>query len=171
MWHLIKEGFKKYPSQQKVLMKLISLGLSVKRDYEGVPKIYCGDVEVRASAISESLDIDRRAVLDALEKIVSDDQLDQFFANLMPVPNFGKVSAQLGMGVIQIIAESANKPGIVAGVSRIFSQEGISIRQVIVDDPELTDNPRATIVTDGQIPTHLISDIKKVPGIQAVLLL
>lgn len=171
MWHLIKEGFRKYPSQQKVLMKLITLGLSVKRDFEGVPKVYCGDVEVRASAIAQSLDIDRRAVLDALEKIVSDDQLENFFGNLTPVPNFGKVSAQLGMGVIQIIAESANKPGIVAGVSSIFSQEGISIRQVIVDDPELTDNPRATIVTDGQIPSNLISEIKKVPGIQAVLLL
>ncbi|MFG1449358.1 MAG: ACT domain-containing protein [Thermoplasmataceae archaeon] len=171
MWQYINESFKKYPSQQKVLLKLISLGLSVRRDFEGVPRIYCSDVEVKASALASSLDIDRRAVLDALDKIVHDEKLAVFFANITPVPDFGKVSTHLGMGVIQILPESATKPGIIAGVSRIFSEEGISIRQVLVDDPELSESPKATIVTDGQIPSRLLSEIRKIPGVQAVLLL
>jgi Predicted regulator of amino acid metabolism, contains ACT domain len=74
MWQYINESFKKYPSQQKVLLKLISLGLSVRRDFEGVPRIYCSDVEVKASALASSLDIDRRAVLDALDKILNLDE-------------------------------------------------------------------------------------------------
>ena len=171
MWQYINENFRKFPSQQKVLVKMISLGLSSRRDFEGVPRIYCGDVEVKASALASALGIDRRAVLDALDKIANDERLQSFFSDISPVPNFGKVSSHLGMGVIQILPESATKPGIIAGISKLFSQEGISIRQVIVDDPELSDSPRATIVTDGQIPPGLISEIKKIQGVQAVLLL
>ncbi|MEM0158387.1 MAG: regulator [Thermoplasmataceae archaeon] len=171
MWNYIKEKFKKYPSQQKVLIKLISLGLKVLKDYEGVPRIYCGDVEVKASAIAESLDIDRRAVLEVLNKIVNDEELASFYSDLSPVPDFGKVSTKLGMGVIQIVPTSAKKPGIISGISAIIAKHDISIRQVIVDDPELVENPKATIVTDGPIPTSLLPELRSVPGVDAIVIL
>lgn len=171
MWEYIREKFKKYPSQTKVLKKLISLGLSVRKDHEGVPKIYCDDVEVKASSVAFSLGVDRRAVLDILAKIVDDSELARFFSDLKPAPDFRRVSSKLGMGVIQIVATSASRPGIVSGISQIISREGISIRQVIVDDPELVDEPRATIVTDSPIPGKLLSDLKAVDGVEAVVIL
>ncbi len=171
MWDYIREKFRKYPSQTKVLRKLISLGLSVKKDHEGTPKIYCDDVEVKASSLAMSLGVDRRAVLDILSKIVEDGELAKFFLDLKPSPDFRKVSTKLGMGVIQIVATKATKPGIVSGVSQIIAREGISIRQVMVDDPELVDDPRATIVTDSPIPGRLLSDLKTVDGVEAVVIL
>src|SRR5579875_1854113 len=165
MWTYIKENFKKYPSQQKVLIKLASLGLMVQKDFEGVPRIYCGDVEVKASAVAEALDIDRRAVLEVLNKIVSDPELSSFYSNLRPVPDFGRVSTKLGMGVIQIVPTSARKTGIISGISQIIAKHDISIRQVIVDDPELVDDPKATIVTDGPIPPSLLPELRAVPGV------
>ncbi len=171
MWAYIKEKFKKYPSQTKVMRKLIALGLSVKRDHEAVPRIYCDDVEIKASALAYSLGVDRRAVLDILSKIVEDPELAKFFLDLKPAPDFRKVSSKMGMGVIQIVATKASKPGIVSGVSQIIAREGISIRQVIVDDPELVDDPRATIVTDSPIPGKLVSDLKSVEGVEAVVIL
>lgn len=171
MWGYIKEKFKKYPSQTKVLRKLIALGLSVKKDHEGVPRIYCDDVEIKASALAFSLGVDRRAVLDILSKIVDDPELARFFLDLRPAPDFRRVSPKLGMGVIQIVATKASQPGIVSGVSQIIAREGISIRQVIVDDPELVDDPRATIVTDSPIPGNLVSDLKAVEGVEAVVIL
>lgn len=171
MWTYIKEKFKKYPSQTKVMRKLIALGLSVKRDHESVPRIYCDDVEVKASALAFSLGVDRRAVLDILSKIVDDPELSRFFFELKPAPDFRRVSSKMGMGVIQIVATKASQPGIVSGVSQIIAREGISIRQVIVDDPELVDEPRATIVTDSPIPGNLVSDLKSVDGVEAVVIL
>ncbi len=77
----------------------------------------------------------------------------------------------MGYGVIEISPESADKPGIVAGVSDIISKSGISIRQVIVDDPELVDDPKAVIVTDKKIPSELFADLKNVEGVRAITLL
>ncbi len=171
MWKYINDNFGKYPSQIKVLRKLISLGLSVRKDHEDVPRIYCDDVEVKASAVAQALDVDRRAVLEILRKIVEDPQLARFYSDLRPVPDFGVVSSRLGMGVIQIVPTAASQPGIIAGVSQIIARENISIRQVIVDDPELVDNPKATIVTDSPIPGHLLSDLKKISGVEAVVIL
>lgn len=171
MWDYIKENFKKYPSQTKVLRKLISLGLSVRKDHEGTARVFCDDVEIKASALAFALGVDRRAVLDVLSKIVRDVEMSKFFNDLKPVPDFGKVSSKLGMGVIQIVPTRATQPGIISGVSNIISREGISIRQVIVDDPELVDNPKATIVTDSPIPGKLLSDLKSVPGVEAVVIL
>ena len=88
-----------------------------------------------------------------------------------PVPDFGKVSSRLGLGVLQIVATSASKPGIISVVSQIISRENISIRQVIVDDPELVDNPKATIVTESPIPGRLLEEMKSVPGVGAVVIL
>ena len=171
MWKYISDNFAKYPSQMKVLKKLISIGLSVKKDHENVPRVYCGDVEVKASAIAEATNVDRRAVLEVLRKIIEDSELSKFYFQLKPVPDFGLVSSRLGMGVIQILPTSAKQPGIVSGVSQIIARENISIRQVIVDDPELVDDPKATIVTDSPIPARLLGDLKKIPGVEAVVLL
>lgn len=171
MWEYIREKFRRYPSQLKVMRKMIALGLSVVKDNENTPRIYCDDVEIKASALAFSLGVDRRAVLDILVKIVNDPELARFFTDLKPAPDFRKVSSKLGMGVIQIVPTKASRSGIVAGVSQIISREGISIRQVIVDDPELVDDPRATIVTDSPIPGKLLSDLKAVDGVEAVVIL
>jgi predicted regulator of amino acid metabolism with ACT domain len=171
MWKYINDNFARYPSQVKVLRKLISLGLSVRKDHENMPRVYCGDVEVKASAIAQAIGVDRRAVIEILGKIISDPELSNFYSQLKPIPDFSMVSSRLGMGVIQIVPTSATQPGIISGVSQVIARENISIRQVIVDDPELVDSPRATIVTDSPIPGHLLSDLKKIPGVEAVVIL
>lgn len=171
MWAYIKDKFRKYPSQTKVMRKLIALGLSVKRDHEAIPRIYCDDVEIKASSLAYTLGVDRRAVLDILSKIVDDPELSKFFFDLRPAPDFRRVSSKMGMGVVQIVATKASQPGIVSGVSQIIAKEGISIRQVIVDDPELVDDPRATIVTDSPIPGNLVASLKAVEGVEAVVIL
>ena len=36
------------------------------------------------------------------------------------------------------------RSGIIAGVMNILAEAGISVRQVVTDDPDLIDNPRAS---------------------------
>lgn len=171
MWKKIKSEFERYPSQLRVLKKMISIGLSVNVDEENKGHIFCEDIEIKPNSLANAVNVDRRVVVDVLARIVKDPDLITFFSDLRPVANLGKASSKLGMGVIQIVASSAYKPGIIAGVANIISKEGISIRQVIVDDPEMVDEPRAIIVTDTPIPAILLPDMKKVPGVDAVVIM
>ncbi len=170
MWKYIKDEFSKQPSQLKVVMKLVSIGLKVMQTDEGA-RIFCDNIEIKPNSLAKALQVDRRVVVEVMEKIVKDSTLGPFFQNLFPVANLGKASSKIGLGVIQIVPDSAARPGIVAGVSQIISREGISIRQVIVDDPEINDDPRGIIVTDSPVPASLLPEIRNVPGVEAVVIL
>ncbi len=150
---------------------MISLGLSVKKDFEGTGRIYCGDIEIKPNSLSRSAGVDRRVVLEVIKKIMEDDMLSKVFEGLRPTASFGSSATIMGFSVIEILPESAQKPGIVSGVLSIISANGINVRQVIADDPDLTEEPRATIVTETPIPNELLGDLKKVAGVKALVLL
>ncbi len=151
-------------------MKLVSIGLRVASTEDGI-KIFCDNIEIKPNSIAKALGVDRRVVVEVVEKIVRDEVLGPFFRDLFPVANLGKSSRTMGFGVIQIVSDSATRPGIISGVSQIISREGISIRQVIVDDPEINDDPRGVFVTDSPVPASLLPEIRKVPGVEAVVIL
>jgi predicted regulator of amino acid metabolism with ACT domain len=44
----------------------------------------------------------------------------------------------------------------------------LSIRQAIVDDPELSPEPKLTIIVDRKIPGELIPEILKIPEVAKV---
>lgn len=170
MWKYIKDEFAKQPSQMKVLTKLISIGLRVVLVDDEV-KIYCDDIEIKPNSLAKALKVDRRVVVEVMDKIVKDTTLAPFFRELFPVANLGRASSRMGFGVIQIVPDSATKPAIISGVSQIIAKEGISIRQVIMDDPEINEDPRGIIVTDSPVPPSLLPEIRKVPGVEAVVIL
>src|SRR5712692_3186581 len=70
----------------------------------------------------------------------------------------------------EIVPTNASKPGILAGVAAIIAQAGISIRQVIMDDPEIVDDPHGFIVTEAPVPERLLPQIKQVDGVKSVVL-
>ncbi|MEM0155433.1 MAG: regulator [Thermoplasmataceae archaeon] len=171
MWDQIRKKFVHNPSQQKVVSKMISIGLNVEPDLDSKLRIYCDGIEIKPNSLAAAINVDRRVVVETLRKISTDPVLMEFFRNIRPVCNLGVASSKVGMGVIEILPDSAKRPGIIWGVSEILAREHISIRQVIGDDPDLVENPKATIVTDAPVPASLLSRIKAVPGVQAVVIL
>jgi len=171
MWDQISGKFIRNPSQQKVVKKMISIGLNVEMDMERKLRIYCDGIEIKPNSIAEAINVDRRVVVETLRKITEDPGLLEFFQNLRPVCNLGMASSKVGMGVIEILPDSANQSGIIAGVADIIAREKISIRQVIGDDPDLVEDPKAIIVTDVPVPSNMLSKIKAVPGVKAVVIL
>ena len=115
--------------------------------------------------------VDRRVIVNLIQKIISDRKLYEFFSNISAVSNFENAGSKIGFGVIEIIPVDAAKPGIIAGVMKLLADSGISVRQLITDDPDLIDNPRAIIVTTESITGDILNNIKKVNGVKAVLLL
>jgi len=80
------------------------------------------------------------------------------------------VAPDMKWGVIEIIPEDPSIPGILAGVANIVADAKLSIRQAIVDDFELSEEPRLYIVVEKQVPGILIPKIRNVKGVKAVVI-
>jgi len=164
MWSKIKRYFKNNPTQLKVARTLLELGLSVGED----GKIYCGSIEISPTKMAKALDIDRRVVKNTVESILSEPELKEMFMKIKSAgPFFGDVAKQLGFGVIVITADPKTV-GIVAKATALIADKGISIRQIIAEDPELFPEPKLTIVTEKEVPGEIIPEFLKIPGVKHV---
>lgn len=58
--------------------------------------------------------------------------------------------------------------GILADSATILAKGGLSIRQAIVDDPELSPEPKLTLIVEKKIPGELIPKLLKINGVAKV---
>jgi len=157
--------FDRFPAQEKVAQLMVVHGLRV---HDG--RMYAGPIEVSDTAMARAAGVDRRVVTATARTIAKHPELLRFFDRLTPVCHLREVAPLMGWGAIDIIPTSAGRAGILASVAGIIAEAGISIRQVIVDDPEISDDPRAFIVTEQPIPERLLPRIKAVDGVKSVVL-
>jgi len=59
-------------------------------------------------------------------------------------------------------------PGILSRSADLLAKRGISIRQAIVDDPELVPEPKLTLIAEKKIPGEIVPELLKVKGIRKV---
>ena len=164
MWRQISDRLEQYPSRQKVAKALVELGLSIK---EG-PKIYCGGIELSDVKIARFLGVDRRTVRDTAQLISSDPVLKPVFERVRPAgPFLADVAKFLGYSVIEIYADP-HTVGIVAKAATLIAQESIAIRQAVADDPDLTPEPKLTLVVEKEPSGEILQKILKIPGVVKV---
>ena len=60
--------------------------------------------------------------------------------------------------VIEIVPSDAREPGILAHVAQVIAARGISIRQAIVDDPDLVEEPRLYVITESKTKLYAIAN-------------
>ena len=143
MWRQISERLKDYPGRLRVARALVELGLSVR---DG--RIFCGDIEQSELKIARAIGVDRRTVRETVEFVESDSVLQSVFKGLKPAgPFLPNVARFLGYRVIEIYADP-HAVGIVTEASALISTEGIPIRQAVADDPDLTPEPKLTLVVE-----------------------
>ena len=165
MWARFRPYFKGFPAQEKVAQLMVVYGLRV---HEG--SVYAGDIRLSDTAMARAAGVDRRVVTATVETIDKNDELKGFFDKLRPVCHLREIAPLMGWGAIEIVPTNAAKPGILAGVTTIIAQAGISVRQVIMDDPEIVDDPHGFIVTEAPVPERLLPLIKQVDGVKSVVL-
>lgn len=153
----------RYPSQFKVVKLLLSNGFCVK---EG--RIYSGDVEIADTAIARVVDVDRRIVRTAIETIEKDEELRSIFSAILPTTMLKDVASAMGWGCIEIVPSDANEPGILAAVASIIAETGISVRQAMVDDPDLTESPKLYVITDEPVPSAIIPVLMGCSGVKSL---
>lgn len=161
MWRQISDRLKDYPGRQKVARAFVELGLSIK---EG-NKIYCGGIELSDVKIARCLEVDRRTVRDTAQLISSDPILKPVFEKLRPAgPFLGDVARFLGYSVIEIYADP-HTIGIVAQAASLIAQDNIAIRQAVADDPDLTPEPKLTLVVEKEPSGTILQKMLKIPGV------
>jgi len=153
-----------YPERLNVAKVLIENGLSVK---DG--KIYCNDIEITPIRIGRVAAVDRRTVAETVKAIENSSELKEIFAGIRSAGHSLKdIAKHLNLGVVEITPVNARIPGILAKSATILAEKGISIRQAIVDDPELSPEPKLTLIAEAKIPGELIPKFLKVKGVEKV---
>jgi len=79
-----------------------------------------------------------------------------------------EIARHLNFGVVEITPTNASIPGILASSASLMAERNISIRQAIVDDPELSPEPKLTLIAEKKIPGDLIPEFLKINGVDKV---
>ncbi len=166
MWREILARFKGYPAQAKVMRLLLERGFQVSEK----GRVVSGGIEIPHTKIAREISVDRRVVDATVEAILKDENLKKLFQNLRSMPFLRDAAPWLNLGVIIITPRNAAKPGIVAEVTAVLAKNGISIRQVVTDDPYLTEDPKLTIITDKKVPGEVMDELTHCSTVKSITL-
>ncbi len=164
MWNSLKKHFEEYPERLRVARVLVENGLSTK---EG--KVYLNQIEIPPVRIARVAGVDRRTVNETLKTIKSNRELRLIFEEMRSAGHSLKeIAKPLNLGVVEITPVDAKATGILAKSATTLARAGLSIRQAIVDDPELSPEPKLTLIVERKIPGKLISELLNIEGVAKV---
>ena len=164
MWNNIKKHFNDYPERLKVARVLVENGLSVKEK-----RIYLNLIEIPPVRIARVAGVDRRTVNETVNAIKANRELRLIFEEIRPAGHsLREIAKHLDLGVVEITPVDAKAHGILANSAMLLTDAGLSIRQAIVDDPELSPEPKLTLIVEKKIPGELISQLLKIDGVAKV---
>ncbi|RJX51430.1 amino acid-binding protein [Halonotius pteroides] len=164
MFDEIMGKFEGSPSQQAVIRLLLERGFSVNE----AGRVVSGGIEIPFTEIAREIDVDRRVVDSTTDAIRDDPELQRIFANIDAIPSLRDLAPVLDLTVLTVEVAAANESGIVATVTDRIAEADISIRQVISEDPEFTDEPKLYIITDESIPGDVLVSIRDLPFVRRV---
>jgi hypothetical protein len=164
MFDEILEKFEGSPSQQAVIRLFLERGFSVNE--EG--RVVSGGIEIPYTGIARELDVDRRVVDSTTDAILDDPDLKRIFTNISSVPSLMDLAPVLDLTVLTVEVDAADEAGIVAEVTGILADHGVSIRQVLSEDPEFTDDPKLYVITDAELPGELLVEIRELGYVRRV---
>jgi predicted regulator of amino acid metabolism with ACT domain len=164
MWNKVAKCLEGYAERLAVAKILIKNGLCVRNG-----NIYCDEIMIPAVRISRAAGVDRRTVTQTVTMIENDSELNTIFKSIRPAgTSLREIARHLNLGVVEITPVDAKTPGILAQSALLLAENNISIRQAIVDDPELTPEPKLTLIAEKKIPGELISRLLRVKGVSKV---
>ena len=127
MFDEIMQKFEGSPSQQAVIKLLLERGFSVSD--EG--RVVSGGIEIPNTQIAREIDVDRRVVDSTTDAILVDEELRRIFQNISSIPSLMDLAPVLDLNVLTVDVIDTEQPGIVAEITGLISEEGISMRQTV----------------------------------------
>ncbi len=162
MFDEIMGKFEGSPSQQAVIRLLLERGFSVND--EG--RVVSGGIEIPNTQVAREIGVDRRVVDSTTSAILEDEELRLVFQNISQIPSLMDLAPVIDLSTLTIAVRDAGKEGIVATITGLLAENGISIRQTVSEDPEFTDEPRLYIVTDEPVPGDVLNELRELPFVR-----
>ncbi|MFB6123776.1 MAG: amino acid-binding protein [Haloferacaceae archaeon] len=164
MFDEIMRKFEGSPSQQEVIRLLLERGFSVND--EG--RVVSGGIEIPNTGIAREIGVDRRVVDSTTDAILADPELRRIFQNISSIPSLMDLAPVLDLAVLTVWVDDETEAGIVADVTTAIADRDISIRQIISEDPEFTDDAKLYVITDEPLPGDLLVEIRELPYVRKV---
>ena len=164
MWSDIIREFADSPSQTRVVRFLLENGFGVTED----GRISCNGIEMPATAVAKVIGADRRVVDSTARRILDRPVLREIFLNMRATPDLSRVAETLGYTVITVLPKNASERGIVGAAVRVLSDYGLSIRQIFVTDPQLSEDPKLVIIVEDPLPAGVAEAIRALPQVRQV---
>jgi len=164
MWSDIIREFADSPSQTRVVRFLLENGFGVTED----GRISCNGIEMPATSVAKVIGADRRVVDSTARRILDRPVLREIFLNMRATPDLSRVAETLGYTVITVLPKDASERGIVGAAVRVLSDYGLSIRQIFVTDPQLSEDPKLVIIVEDPLPAGVAEAIRALPQVRQV---
>ncbi|AEN06497.1 amino acid-binding protein [Halolamina sp.] len=164
MFDEIMGKFEGSPSQQAVVRLLLERGFSIND--EG--RVVSGSIEIPNTQIAGEIGVDRRVVDSTTDALLADEELRRIFQNISAVPSLMDLAPMLNLTVITVEVGDADSPGLVADVTGLIAEEGLTIRQVISDDPEFADEPKLYVILDEAPSGELLKAVRELSFVRQV---
>lgn len=164
MFDEIMGKFADSPGQRAVVRLLLERGFSVDDD----GRVVSGGIGIPDTGIAREVGVDRRVVDATTDAILDDPDLERIFRNISAIPSLMDLAPVLDLTVLTVRVAAADEPGIVAKVTSLIADRGISIRQTISEDPEFTDDPKLYVVTDKPLPGDLLNELTSLSFVRKV---
>ena len=164
MFDEIMETFADSPGQQAVIRLLLERGFAVNED----GRVVSGGIEIPNTGIAREVGVDRRVVNATTDAILADDELRRIFRNIAAVPSLLDLAPVLDLTAVTVSVRAADESGIVSTVTAAIAERDISIRQVLSEDPEFTDDPKLYVITDQTLPGDLINELRDMAFVRTI---
>jgi predicted regulator of amino acid metabolism with ACT domain len=152
------------PGQQTVVRLLLERGFSVNED----GRVVSGGIEIPDTGMAREAGVDRRVVDATTDAIRDDEELRRIFENIAAIPSLKDLAPVLGLTVLTVEVGDPEASGIVAEITGLLADRGVSLRQVLSDDPEFADEPMLYLITDEDVPGDLLVEIRELPYVRRV---
>lgn len=167
MWRKAYAKFMRQKGRLEVVRRMVQLGISV----DNKRRMFIGNLEVYDTAMARATGVDRRVVRNTRNQIFEDKELRDIFTKVKPVgTSLVEIAGLLGYTVL-VVSADPYRPGVIAGVTSALSKAGIVIRQALADDPDMTQDPKLTLVVEGKVPHAVLSRIQETDSVRSITLL
>lgn len=166
MWTQILREFADSPSQSMVVKYFLENGLGINDK----GRIVCNGVEIPATHIAKVIGTDRRVIDATAKRILNMEGIRDIFLNIRVTPDLTQVADALGLAVITIYPKDAGQKGIVGAAVEVITDHNLSIRQIFVTDPVLSEDPKLVIILESNLPATVYEELRALPQVRKIVI-
>jgi len=166
MWTEILREFADSPSQTMVVKYFLENGLGVNEK----GRIVCNGIEIPATHIAQKIGTDRRVIDATAKRILNIEGIRDIFLNLRVTPDLTEVADALGLAVITIYPKDAGQKGIVGSAVKVITDHNLSIRQIFVTDPVLSEDPKLVVILESNLPPTVYEELRALPQVRKIVI-